>query len=81
MSNPQEELIDSHKQYIKDNPELKAILADFTQALLIQRPDDVYEFARKFFTPFDPNAPHAPSYPSYKPPRESQWKLLIMSQS
>ena len=68
----QEELIESHKQYIRDNPELKAILADFLQALLVQRPNDVYEFARKYFTPFDPQAPHAQSYPSHKPPVESK---------
>lgn len=34
------------------HPELRAILADFLQSLLIHKPDDVYQFARDTFTPF-----------------------------
>ena len=34
------------------HPELKAILADFLQSLLIHKPDDVYQFARDTFAPF-----------------------------
>lgn len=48
----QEELEESHRQYMQENPGLKAILADFLQALLIQKPDNVYKFARDFFSPF-----------------------------
>ena len=34
------------------HPELRAILADFLQSLLIHKPDDVYQFARDTFAPF-----------------------------
>lgn len=34
------------------HPELKAILADFLQSLLIHKPDDVYQFAHDAFAPF-----------------------------
>ena len=41
------------------------MLADFMQALLIQKPHDVYEFARDFFAPFAKDAVPKPSYPSH----------------
>ena len=62
----QEELEESHRQYMQENPGLKAILADFLQALLIQKPDNVYEFARDFFSPFSPAIPPKPSFPSHR---------------
>lgn len=49
-----------------ENPELRAILADFMQAVLIQKPDDVYAFARNFFAPFSPDSVPKTSYPSHK---------------
>ena len=49
-----------------ENPELRAILADFMQAVLIQKPDDVYAFAKDFFAPFARNSVPKPSYPSHK---------------
>ena len=62
----QAELEDSYQQYMTENPELKAVLADFMQAVLIQKPDDVYVFAKDFFAPFAKNSIPAPSYPSRK---------------
>lgn len=53
-----------YRQYIAANPELWAILADFLQAVLIQKPDNVYKFAQDFFKPFDPLAPAQPSQPT-----------------
>lgn len=62
----QEELHESHRQYMEEHPSLKAILADFMQALLIQKPDDVYQFARDFFAPFSPHSTSTSSYPSQR---------------
>ena len=62
----QAEFEESYQQYITNNPELKAVLADFMQAVLIQKPDNVYVFAQEFFAPFAPNCVPTPSYPSYR---------------
>lgn len=62
----QAELEESYQQYITNNPELKAVLADFMQAVLIQKPDNVYVFAKEFFAPFAPNCVPEPSYPSHR---------------
>ena len=35
---------------MRNHPELKALLADFTQFLLLRKPDDVVEFAAEFFS-------------------------------
>ena len=48
----QEQLEIAHKEYMSAHPELKAILADFLQSLLIHKPDNVYQFARDAFAPF-----------------------------
>lgn len=40
------------------HPELRAILADFLQSLLIHKPDDVYQFAHDTFAPFAPTYHH-----------------------
>lgn len=62
----QAELEQSYRQYMANNPELRAVLADFMQAVLIQKPDDVYAFAGEFFAPFAQNSVPRPSYPSHK---------------
>ena len=49
-----------------DNPELRAVLADFMQAVLIQKPDNVHSFARDFFAPFAPDSVPKSSYPSHR---------------
>ena len=61
----QEDLKGSYQEYMRQNPELRAMLADFMQALLIQKPDNVYEFAREFFAPFAKDTVPKPSYPSH----------------
>lgn len=53
-----------YKKYLTENPQVSALLADFLQAIFIQRPDNVYKFAREFFKPFDPVAPSKPSLPT-----------------
>ena len=59
----QSDLEEIHKRYLVLNPELKALLGDFVLALLIQKPSDVYGFARDFFNPFDPSKPTPKFYP------------------
>ncbi|KAM9482308.1 ciliogenesis-associated TTC17-interacting protein [Clarias gariepinus] len=48
-----EELKADHSSYVRQHPELKALLADFLQMLLLRKPQDVFSFARDFFIPFD----------------------------
>ncbi len=62
----QDDLEESYKSYLQNNPELRAILADFMQAVLIQKPDDVYQFARDYFIPFASNASATPSFLSHR---------------
>ena len=61
----QEDLKDCYQQYMRQNPELRAVLADFMQALLVEKPEDVYDFARQFFAPFATDSVPTPSYPSH----------------
>jgi hypothetical protein len=46
------DLEEDHMEYIRKHPELKALMADFLQALLVHKPEDTFEFARKHFGPF-----------------------------
>lgn len=41
-----------YDQYMFDHPELKALVADFTQSILSQKPDDTVAFAARFFAPY-----------------------------
>jgi len=43
---------------MSEHPELRAILADFVQSLLIHKPEDVLQFARDTFAPFAPTRTH-----------------------
>ncbi|KAM6348663.1 ciliogenesis-associated TTC17-interacting protein [Alca torda] len=47
-----EELQASHAAYVRQHPEVWALLADFLQALLLHQPHDPVSFAAQFFTPF-----------------------------
>ena len=42
---------------MKQHPELKAILADFLQFLLLRKPSDVSSFAADFFSSYSAQAP------------------------
>lgn len=48
----QEELKANHTTYVRHHPELKAIMADFLQFLLLRKPEDVFTFAADYFAPF-----------------------------
>ncbi|XP_060723165.1 ciliogenesis-associated TTC17-interacting protein isoform X2 [Tachysurus vachellii] len=52
-----EELKADHSTYVRQHPELKALLADFLQMLLLRKPQDVLSFAHDFFIPFDSQRP------------------------
>ncbi|CAL9689046.1 unnamed protein product [Knipowitschia caucasica] len=47
-----EELKADHASYLRRHPEIRALISDFLQFLLLRRPDDVFEFAREYFLPF-----------------------------
>ncbi|XP_063285331.1 ciliogenesis-associated TTC17-interacting protein [Pelobates fuscus] len=46
------ELIAGHETYLRRHPEMKILLADFMQFLLLRKPEDVITFAAEFFGPF-----------------------------
>ncbi|XP_071418106.1 ciliogenesis-associated TTC17-interacting protein [Pithys albifrons albifrons] len=62
-----EELQLSHAAYLQQHPEVRALLSDFLQALLLQQPHDPISFAAEFFThqrpidiPFTPTGSASP---------------------
>uniref|UniRef100_A0A3B4GK08 Ciliogenesis-associated TTC17-interacting protein n=1 Tax=Pundamilia nyererei TaxID=303518 RepID=A0A3B4GK08_9CICH len=52
-----EELKADHSSYLRQHPEIRALISDFLQLLLLRKPDDVFLFAREYFTPFTSNHP------------------------
>jgi guanylate kinase len=44
---------EEHVSYLKSHPELRQILNDFLSSCLLEQPDDVYEYAKKFFSYFN----------------------------
>ncbi|XP_041697245.1 ciliogenesis-associated TTC17-interacting protein isoform X2 [Coregonus clupeaformis] len=47
-----EELKAEHASYLRQHPELRTMMADFLQFLLLRKPSDVFVFAREYFSPF-----------------------------
>ncbi|XP_006636372.2 ciliogenesis-associated TTC17-interacting protein [Lepisosteus oculatus] len=47
-----EELKASHASYVRHHPELKVLMADFLQFLLLRKPNDIFSFAAEYFAPF-----------------------------
>lgn len=58
-----EELKNDHTVYMRHHPELKALLADFLQFLLLRKPDDTIAFAAQYFAAFSPAMPVGTPYP------------------
>ncbi|KAK7155022.1 hypothetical protein R3I93_009845 [Phoxinus phoxinus] len=56
-----EELKADYSSYIRQHPELKALMADFLQFLLLRKPQDIFSFARDFFAPFASQSPSGKS--------------------
>ncbi|CAJ1071628.1 ciliogenesis-associated TTC17-interacting protein [Xyrichtys novacula] len=46
-----EELKADHASYLRQHPEIRALISDFLQFLLLRKPDDVIQFAREYFLP------------------------------
>ncbi|XP_042562179.1 ciliogenesis-associated TTC17-interacting protein [Clupea harengus] len=59
-----EELKADHMSYVRHHPELRAVLADFLQFLLLRKPQDVFSFAREYFAPFSSQRPPADTFKS-----------------
>lgn len=57
-----EELKGDHATYMKHHPELKALLADFLQFLLLRKPEDVAAFAADYFSAFSPSTKSGSAY-------------------
>lgn len=53
----QDELKADHTSYLKQNPDIRALISDFLQFLLLRKPDDVFQFARDYFLPFASHRP------------------------
>ena len=65
----QEELKGDHATYMRHHPELKALLADFLQFLLLRKPEDVVAFAADYFASFSPTTKIGSSYATSNEPR------------
>ncbi|XP_053293700.1 ciliogenesis-associated TTC17-interacting protein [Pleuronectes platessa] len=52
-----EELKADHGSYFRKHPEIRAIISDFLQFLLLRKPDDVFQFAKDYFLPFASEPP------------------------
>ena len=83
---PQDELRADHAVYMRRHPELKAILADFLQFLLLRKPADVVAFAAEYFASFSSKMPSAPAYaesakPSHFPQTCSNAKIEYLTKT
>ncbi|KAK1879085.1 Ciliogenesis-associated TTC17-interacting protein [Dissostichus eleginoides] len=56
-----EELKADHASYLRQHPEIRALISDFLQFLLLRKPDDIFQFARDYFIPFASRRPPKPS--------------------
>lgn len=52
FANKKEELVKEYNSYIQDHPELNQLLHDFVTACLVEKPDNVNDFAKSFFLKF-----------------------------
>ncbi|XP_026115007.1 ciliogenesis-associated TTC17-interacting protein [Carassius auratus] len=57
-----EELKADYSSYVRQHPEIKALLADFLQFLLLRKPQDVFSFAHDFFAPYASQSPPGKSH-------------------
>lgn len=67
----QEELKADHASYLRQHPEIRALISDFLQFLLLRKPEDVFQFAREYFLTF------ASSHPLQESPKTHKlWKHI-----
>ncbi|XP_069472937.1 ciliogenesis-associated TTC17-interacting protein isoform X2 [Ambystoma mexicanum] len=63
-----EELRSDHATYIRRHPDVRILMADFLQFLLLRKPDDIVAFAAEFFAPFaTARSPTSAFHASYEP--------------
>ncbi|KAM3866077.1 ciliogenesis-associated TTC17-interacting protein [Diretmus argenteus] len=58
------ELKAEHASYLRQHPEVRALMADFLQFVLLRKPDDIFQFSREYFLPFASRRPPDPSFRS-----------------
>ncbi|CAG5896293.1 unnamed protein product [Menidia menidia] len=51
------ELKADHTSYLRQHPEIRALISDFLQFLLLRKPNDVFQFAKEYFIPFSSTHP------------------------
>uniref|UniRef100_A0A3B4B6L4 Ciliogenesis-associated TTC17-interacting protein n=1 Tax=Periophthalmus magnuspinnatus TaxID=409849 RepID=A0A3B4B6L4_9GOBI len=56
-----------HASYLRRHPEIRALISDFLQFLLLRKPDDVFQFAREYFLPFTCHHPQSESTQAVDP--------------
>jgi hypothetical protein len=56
----QTELSAAYKTYLLDHPELRALLSDFLQKMLLAKPRNILDFSKAFFQPFLVARPDTP---------------------
>jgi len=54
LSNRKDQLIETHEEYIMNHAEIREVLNDFLSSVLLNKPDDVFVFAKEYFSPFNP---------------------------
>ncbi|XP_072179571.1 ciliogenesis-associated TTC17-interacting protein-like [Diadema setosum] len=64
-----EELKGDHATYMRHHPELKALLADFLQFLLLRKPEDIVSFAADYFSSFSASTKAGSAYATAQEPR------------
>ncbi|KAF4661084.1 hypothetical protein FOL47_006843 [Perkinsus chesapeaki] len=52
LQDKEEQLREAHEDYLKSHPELRQMLNDFIASALLQQPDDIFDFAKDYFTTF-----------------------------
>lgn len=57
-----DELKNEHAVYMRHHPELKSLLSDFLQFLLLRKPDDVISFSADYFSSFSTKMPNPTPY-------------------
>jgi len=57
-----DELKNEHAVYMRHHPELKSLLSDFLQFLLLRKPDDVISFSADYFSSFSAKMPNQTPY-------------------
>ncbi len=76
----QEDYKNEYNKYLREHPELKAIVADYMQSLLCFKPENVLEFTTKYFAPYSSKTSSNRLLPSLKEqiniPSNSWWSCL-----